>query len=172
MVFGDLAIPSEELVLIPPLLLKPILLGVSNEEFEDVCCIVLKLLGFKVEHLGYKREYEHVWDFEIKKKDKPVIIDVKNSKSYYLKEDERRKLKDYAGKKWKEEDKPTDMVLIALGFDNSGVDKLKELKKELENSGIAWFYAVKYSDIIKLIPEKAKEVIHDPLESLKECSIV
>lgn len=128
-VFEDLEVSEKDVALLPPLLLKPILDEVSNKEFEDICCIALRILGFEVEHLGYKREYEPVWDLEIKKKDKPVIIDVKNSKSYYLKEDERRKLKDYAEKKWKEEDRPTDMILIAIGFDNSGVDKLKELKK-------------------------------------------
>jgi len=169
--FRELAMPSEEVALIPPLLLKPILSGVSSEEFEDICCIALKLLGLKVEHLGYKRRYEDVWDLEIKGRVKPVIIDVKNSESYSLTVNERRKLKDYVEKKSKE-DKAPDMILIALGFDNTGIDSLKELKSELEGVGIAWFYAVKYYDIISLLPKKAKDAINDPLENLKECSVI
>ncbi|RLI75864.1 hypothetical protein DRP04_13110 [Archaeoglobales archaeon] len=163
---------SEEVALIPPLLLKPILGGVSSEEFEDICCIALRLLGFKVEHLGYKRKYEDVWDLEIKGMMKPIIIDVKNSESYSLTANERRKLKDYADKKYKEENKPSDMILIALGFNSTCIDNLRELKRELDGTGMAWFYAVKYCDIISLLPKKAKGKIHDPLENIKECSVI
>ena len=169
--FRELAMASEEVALIPPLLLKPILGGVSSEEFEDICCIALRLLGFKVEHLGYKRKYEDVWDLEIKGMMKPIIIDVKNSESYSLTANERRKLKDYADKKYKEENKPSDMILIALGFDSTNLDHLRELKKELENLGTAWLYVVKYPDLLRLISRYIRGELDDPLDKLKNCSI-
>lgn len=169
--FRELAVSSEEVALIPPLLLKPILSGVSSEEFEDICCIALRLLGFKVEHLGYKRRYEEVWDLEIKGMIKPVVIDVKNSDSYSLTADERRKLKDYADKKYKEENRPSDLFLIALGFDDIHLDHLKELKKELESSGIAWLYLIRYLDLLKLISGYVKGELDDPLDKLKSYSI-
>jgi len=51
-----------------------------------------------------------------------------------------RKLKDYVEKKGKE-DKAPDMILIALGFDNSSINSVRELKREFEGAGMTWFYA-------------------------------
>ncbi|GEM_PF-2674623 len=170
--FRELDVSSEVVELVPPLLLKPILSKVSSEEFEDICCIALRLLGFKVEQLGYKRRYDDVWDLEIKGVNRPVIVDVKNSKSYSLTKDEMRKLKDYVDKKYKEENKPPAMFLIALGFDYKNIDKLKKLKEELEDiEGKASLYIVKYTDILKLISEYAKCNKIDPYYKLTRLSI-
>ena len=163
---------NEIVAFVPPVLLKPIVSETSSEEFEDLCSAVLRLFGLKVYQLGYKNPYKEIWDLEIKHGRKPIIVDVKSSRSYYLRADEKRKLKDYAAKKKEVDMEPVDVFLIALDFKKNTKDELKELKDELERKGIGWFFAIRYFDLLKLIPKQIKGELEDPLKEIRNLSVI
>jgi len=134
------------------------------KEFENICAILLNILGFEVKLKGHTKEKERVADIYcysppfVKENRICLIIDCKNIEKYFINASDERAMKEYIlDKKMissQEGIKQENIffLFINISYSDKSLQKLQEISKETKTFGAV----ITLQNLIYLVEKKLK----------------